>query len=915
MTRDFDGANRPDILGMPDGMADLVRGYDSGDRLNSLTISEQSLWGADYAGGRLKGIERANGLATTLTYDGEGRPIEVKTGVLGPASAISAPVHSLAFGWTESSLRRHKDREDTRRIVEQFHYDGVGHLESKPEQGLPAVTGLDVDLAAAVPESNPRQVEEWWTVNQVDELETRRRVSDGYQFDAQPAHDPDGLHQVVSSGNFSYDWDDNGNLGTRRLMQGQTTIATDTFIHDWRDRLVGVEQDSTTTTLIVDPLGRLVAKTRQGLGGPVSRIYLHDGDQVVAEYVQEAGGNNWQVDRRHHWGRWIDDLAVEQVDTDADGELDETLWPITDLLGSVQLLTDDEGRIVERIEYQTDGTPRIFAEDETAPRVTRVAWTGNGQRPSNDMVSPEIFEIAFDEWLDANLENVTATLTPDGGEAIELDVTLEDDQRGINLGGATIQAGVNYALHLEGLTDRSGNEMWELDLTTTVTDPQSYETLMDAEPPKVLALLDAPDGLLVLLDEPVVPVDGVNAADLMIVMRGENMVAGSSERLTGNLFKWTAGSGEPWYPQQRYEVTQINLEDLATTPNLVATPSIDFTHIATFDDQTLVAYSKPDHSQPLAQSRYGLTSLFQGRTWHEELGLYYYRARWYEPNLAAFLERDPVGYSDAQSLYPWVMFNASNMVDPQGREAYLVFREFNNWIRHAYPIDVGHFFIAFDESGLNDVFRWRWLVTRLGYQNTPRRSPSPNTETFSYHPWSVREARDPSTGELSADKTHNIIFAGILTLASYIGYNDDVDIKAFRSWRDGDNGKGEIPGNVRAWRLGVSQSQQEVLYQLAIQSRNMNNEGPFDDDNGWYRLFDNNCGSWARWMIERVGIEYPKEAESLNFSSGLGPTRDQRNEDSGDSQRTPEIHCTPSGCVVDGVPYGADGKPIVRGDR
>ncbi len=80
----------------------------------------------------------------------------------------------------------------------------------------------------------------------------------------------------------------------------------------------------------------------------------------------------------HHWGRWIDDLAVEEVDSDGDGVLDRTLWPVTDLLGSVQLLTDADGRIVERIEYATDGPPRFFAEDATPPTATRVAWTGGG---------------------------------------------------------------------------------------------------------------------------------------------------------------------------------------------------------------------------------------------------------------------------------------------------------------------------------------------------------------------------------------------------------------------------------------------------------------------------------------------------------------------------------------------------------
>ncbi len=629
VSRVFDDANRPVSLGMPDGLPALVRGYDDGDRLASLTVNSEDLWSADYDGGRLTRIDRSNGLTTTFSYDGEGRPTEVVTGVPGSDGAVAAPLHRLAFGWTDASLRRSKERQDTRRVVERFHYDGVGHLESDLEQNLPALAGVDEDLAASLPGLEPQRVEEWWTVNRVDELTTRRRVDEGTQADYQPQHDADGLHQVVRSANFGYDWDDNGNLAARRLMEGGATVATDTFSHDWRDRLVGVGHGSTTTTLVVDPLGRLVAKVNSTPDGDVGRVYLHDGDQVAAEYVQEAGGTDWQLERRHFWGRWIDDLAVEQVDTDGDRGLDLTLWPITDLLGSVQLLTDGEGRIVERIEYATDGTPRFFAEDGTPPTAARVAWTGNGARPTGDAVSAGVFEVGFDEWLDeGSVEAATATLAVDGGEAVELTVTVDADGRGVTLGGATVEAGTSAALHLEGLADRSGNEMWPLDLTFTVGDAAVYETLLDAAPPAVLAVIDAADGLYVLMDEPVVAVDGVELADAISVVRGGSTVDGSTERLGGQLFKWTPDEGAPWFPQQRYEISQVRVRDVAAVSNTVVSLPGSFTHIATFEDQVLVAYSEPDQGERVAQSRYGLRSLFQGRAWHEELGLYYFRARW-----------------------------------------------------------------------------------------------------------------------------------------------------------------------------------------------------------------------------------------------------------------------------------------------
>jgi RHS repeat-associated protein len=56
--------------------------------------------------------------------------------------------------------------------------------------------------------------------------------------------------------------------------------------------------------------------------------------------------------------------------------------------------------------------------------------------------------------------------------------------------------------------------------------------------------------------------------------------------------------------------------------------------------------------------------LFQGRTWHEELGLYYYRAQWYSPELGDFLQRDPLGYFDSPNLYQFLNRNPVNFLDP-----------------------------------------------------------------------------------------------------------------------------------------------------------------------------------------------------------------------------------------------------------
>jgi hypothetical protein len=106
----------------------------------------------------------------------------------------------------------------------------------------------------------------------------------------------------------------------------------------------------------------------------------------------------------------------------------KTLYPVTDLLGSVQLLTDATGEIVERVEYQTDGTPRFYSGDVTPPTAVRVAWTGGGNRPTGDTVAANVLEVGIDEWIhEGSVEGATATLTPDGGEAVALTIVLDND--------------------------------------------------------------------------------------------------------------------------------------------------------------------------------------------------------------------------------------------------------------------------------------------------------------------------------------------------------------------------------------------------------------------------------------------------------------------------------------------------------
>ena len=60
--------------------------------------------------------------------------------------------------------------------------------------------------------------------------------------------------------------------------------------------------------------------------------------------------------------------------------------------------------------------------------------------------------------------------------------------------------------------------------------------------------------------------------------------------------------------------------------------------------------------------------MFTGREFDKETGLYYYRARYYKPEIGRFLQPDKVGYGAGMNLYRYCKNNPWNMTDPSGND-------------------------------------------------------------------------------------------------------------------------------------------------------------------------------------------------------------------------------------------------------
>jgi RHS repeat-associated protein len=84
------------------------------------------------------------------------------------------------------------------------------------------------------------------------------------------------------------------------------------------------------------------------------------------------------------------------------------------------------------------------------------------------------------------------------------------------------------------------------------------------------------------------------------------------------------------------------------------------------NNQIVERYSYDVFGEPNTTSSVGNPYMFTGRRLDTETGNYYYRARYYNPDIGRFLQTDPIGYDDGLNMYTGFSNNPTNMVDPWG---------------------------------------------------------------------------------------------------------------------------------------------------------------------------------------------------------------------------------------------------------
>lgn len=236
--------------------------------------------------------------------------------------AIGLNVNLVSYGYNSRGLR---DRQNGRYSqYTMFSYDPVGRSN-----------GLGHDFPGAT-----NDVAFTYGYTPASQMAQQSRDNDAYawngHYNVDRSYTANGLNQYTAAGAASFTYDANGNL---------TSDGSTTYVYDVENRLVSAS-GAKNATLRYDPLGRLY----ETVGGGATTRFLHDGDELIAEY--DGAGT---LLRRYVHGKNVDDPVVWYEGS----SLASPRWLHTDHQGSVVTVTDSSGGAAVAINsYDEYGIPK-----------------------------------------------------------------------------------------------------------------------------------------------------------------------------------------------------------------------------------------------------------------------------------------------------------------------------------------------------------------------------------------------------------------------------------------------------------------------------------------------------------------------------------------------------------------------------
>jgi RHS repeat-associated protein len=532
-------------------------------------------------------------------------------------------------------------------------------------------------------------------------------VSPGTQGAGQPAT----VDGPLSNDTVSYTYDELGRQTTRTLNGVTTTWTFDT--------LGRIETE-------VDPIGTFtfaydgVTSRLQQLAYPNGQTstYSYSGntnDRRLQEIHHQTGGGTtlsrftYAYDRVGNITTWTQQYGA---DTKA---YDFTYDGADQLTGAVYRTTDPTPTIVKRYGYTYDAAGnRTTARVDDAP----VTYSYNNMNQLTAQAGGGVVEFR-------GTTNEAATVTIGGKPATGAGGTTF-------AGSATLPSGTSTVA--VRATDASGNtatQSYDVDVPVS-TGASSYDANGNriAQGTKTYEW-DAADRLVRVLD------DGIEIARFAYDGGGRRV-----QKITGGTTRSYVYAGLDILEERTSSGTIRNVHG----------PGIDQL-LASVDGSGTVSYYLADHLGSIVQQTNASASVtmtrqydpygvplqgaatsgyaYTGREWDAEIGLHYYRSRYYDPALGRFISEDPVGLAAGPNLYACVNGNPIRYRDPLGLYGWN--DALNSWVARALINDAtANFTLGFASAATWGFFTPADSATWgsiFGVQSSWRG----NTCSFSYH--------------------------------------------------------------------------------------------------------------------------------------------------------------------------------------
>jgi RHS repeat-associated protein len=276
-----------------------------------------------------------------------------------------------------TGISRFSDLAGTSAIAEtNYAYDNNQRLiQLSHKKGASTIANYDYSydnadkLAATVSSVDGTSNYSYDSTNQLTGTDHSSQTDEAYSYDANGNRTNGGYqtgtnNQLLADSQYTYQYDQEGNRTQRtEIATGKITE----YVWDYRNRLTGV--------LLSDALG-VVSKTieytydvddrRIGkkIDGAVTERYVYDGLHIALAF--DGAGNQTH---RYLYGTEVDQILADETPT-------RVLWALTDRLGSVKDLVDENGVILNHINYDSFG--RVVSQTDASVEF-RYGYTGREQ--------------------------------------------------------------------------------------------------------------------------------------------------------------------------------------------------------------------------------------------------------------------------------------------------------------------------------------------------------------------------------------------------------------------------------------------------------------------------------------------------------------------------------------------------------